>query len=391
MNSSTKSLVAITLGWLALILCTQATTAQTNETHAPNGGITIKVSVDSVLVPVVVRDAHGRAVGNLKKEDFQLFDQGKFQTISGFSIQERAVPEGNAKSSGTATPAPNADALGAIAPGVAAQPAILPQRFIILLFDDLHLNVAELAQVQKAAARVLVESLAASDAAAVVSTSGTNSGLIQDRAKLQEAIMGLNAHELSQADKMGRTTPAQELALETLATIREFVSKMETLPGQRTLILISPGFPSMTPELMVEKSEILDLAARSDVTISALDARGLYSAEIDASEQGGTSTPDMLTAQQSQYRSAMMKFNEDVMAELADGSGGTFFHDRNDLAEGFRNLAAAPEFVYLLEMSLQGVKPNGGYHRLNVKVDQAELKLQARRGYFAPKPANDKK
>ena len=390
MNSGTKSPVALTLGWLALILCTQAASAQTNETQAPSGGITIKVSVNSVLVPVVVRDARGRAVGNLKKEDFQLFDQGKSQAISGFSIQERTVPEGNAKSSGTASPAPNADARGATAPGAAAQPTISPQRFIILLFDDVHLNVAELAQVQKAAARVLVESLAASDVAAVVSMSGTNSGFTQDRAKLQEAIMKLNAHELSKADQMPRNTPAQELALLTLATIREFVLKMGTLPGQRTLILISPGFPSITPELMVEKSEVLDLAARSEVTISALDARGLYKTNTDASEQGATSARDMMTDQYSQYRSMTMNLSEDVMAELADGTGGTFFHNSNDLGEGFRNLAAAPEFVYLLEMSLQGVKPNGRYHRLNVKVDQPGLKLQARRGYFAPIPTKEK-
>src|SRR5271157_2368687 len=390
MNCCTRSLVAIIPGCLALILGAQATTAQTNETQAPSGGITIKVSVNSVLVPVVVRDARGRAVGNLKKEDFQLFDQGKSQAISGFSIQERTVPEGNAKSSGTASPAPNADARGATAPGAAAQPTISPQRFIILLFDDLHLNVAELAQVQKAAARVLVESLAASDVAAVVSMSGTNSGFTQDRAKLQEAIMKLNAHELSKADQMPRTTPAQELALLTLATIREFVLKMGTLPGQRTLILISPGFPSITPELMVEKSEVLDLAARSEVTISALDARGLYKTNTDASEQGATSARDMMTDQYSQYRSMTMNLSEDVMAELADGTGGTFFHNSNDLGEGFRNLAAAPEFVYLLEMSLQGVKPNGRYHRLNVKVDQPGLKLQARRGYFAPKPTKEK-
>ena len=390
MNSSVKSLAAIILGCLALTLCAPTANAQTNEPQAPRGGITIKVNVDSVLVPVVARDAHGRAVGNLKKEDFQLFDQGKLQTISGFSIQERAVPDANAKSSGTASGAPNADARGSTAPGAAAQLASSPQRFIILLFDDLHLNVAELAHVQKAAARVVVESLAVSDMAAVVTMSGTNSGFTQDRAKLQEAIMRLQAHELSQADKIGRTTPAQELALETLATIREFVSKMGTLPGPRTLVLISPGFPSMTPELMVEKSEVLDLAARSEVTISALDARGLYKTEIDASEQGGTSARDMMTDQYSQYRSMTMNLSEDVMAELADGTGGTFFHNSNDLGEGFRNLAEAPEFVYLPEMSLQGVKPNGGYHRLNVKVDQTGLKLQARRGYIAPKPAMKK-
>ena len=62
----------------------------------------------------------------------------------------------------------------------------------------------------------------------------------------------------------------------TLATLREFVKNMGALPGQRTLILISPGFLTLNQEAMMEKAQILDLAAQSKVTISALDARGLY-------------------------------------------------------------------------------------------------------------------
>ena len=79
------------------------------------------------------------------------------------------------------------------------------------------------------------------------------------------------------------------------------------------------------------------------------------------------------------------------MAELADGTGGTFFHNSNDLEGGLQKLAAAPEYVYLLEPSLENVKPDGSYHRLTVKVNQEGLKLQARRGYFAPKPEKRKK
>jgi hypothetical protein len=50
------------------------------------GATTIRVQSDLVEVPVVVRDDHGNAVGSLKKDDFLLFDNGKPQTISTFSI-----------------------------------------------------------------------------------------------------------------------------------------------------------------------------------------------------------------------------------------------------------------------------------------------------------------
>ena len=47
------------------------------------------------------------------------------------------------------------------------------------------------------------------------------------------------------------------------------------------LILVSPGFLAVTPNAMREKSAVLDLAARENVTISALDSRGLYTTNFD--------------------------------------------------------------------------------------------------------------
>ena len=141
---------------------------------------------------------------------------------------------------------------------------------------------------------------------------------------------------------------------------------------------------------MTWKTRILDLAAHSNVTISALDARGLYTTELGAGERGAGSAMAMQTGYESQSHRASMALNEDVMAELADGSGGTYFHNSNDLEAGFKQLAAAPEYVYILELSLDNVKPDGTYHRLKVKVDRKGLQLQARRGYFAPKPEKDK-
>ena len=281
-------------------------------------------------------------------------------------------------------------------------------------------------------------SLADSDSAAVVSISGTSSGLTQDRAKLQDAIMNLTAH--SPRSRTGRICPnigyyeadriqnkrdimAVDTAIDntlaccdctrdvarvlvdnaaseslqsgdqdvrmTLGFIREIVRKMATMPGQRTLILVSPGFLTMTPEALVQKSQILDLAAHSSVTINAVDARGMFTTALDASERSHGSSRAERT--ESQYRGYSMVLNEDVMAELADGSGGTYFHNSNDLEGGLQALTVVPEYVYLLELSLQNVKLDGSYHPLKVKVDQDGLKVESRRGYFASKPANSKK
>jgi VWFA-related protein len=178
----------------------------------------------------------------------------------------------------------------------------------------------------------------------------------------------------------------------TLSTVKEFVRRMGKLPGQqRTVILVSPGFLTLTQNATREKSELLDLAARENVTISALDARGLYTTNLDASQRGGSSMRDLMTGESQQYHSETVNMSEDVMAELANGSGGTFFHNSNDLAGGFKQLAQAPEYVYLLEMSLDGVKSDGVYHQLKVKVDRDQLKVEARRGYVAPQPPKKQK
>jgi VWFA-related protein len=134
----------------------------------------------------------------------------------------------------------------------------------------------------------------------------------------------------------------------------------------------------------------MDLAAQSNVTISALDARGLYTNGLTASEHGpALAGPSLL--QNSDYKNSALRLAEDGMAELADGTGGRFFHNSNDLDAGLKDLAETPETVYVLELSLEGIKPDGGYHRLKVKVNSEGVELQARRGYFAPKAEKGKK
>src|SRR5208282_5071684 len=59
----------------------EATTSKVDETA------TFRVNVRLVLARVVVRDARGHAVGNLHKEDFELFDNGKPQVISHFAVE----------------------------------------------------------------------------------------------------------------------------------------------------------------------------------------------------------------------------------------------------------------------------------------------------------------
>jgi len=78
--------------------------------------------------------------------------------------------------------------------------------------------------------------------------------------------------------------------------------------------------------------------------------------------------------------------NNDILSVLADGTGGVFFHNNNDLEEGFRRVAEAPEYSYVLAFAPQNLKLDGSFHMLKVTLKNPQkLSLQARRGYYAPK------
>ncbi|MCX6627041.1 MAG: VWA domain-containing protein, partial [Candidatus Solibacter sp.] len=114
-----------------------------------------KARVNLVMVPVVVRDRQGKALSNLKQEDFQLFDKGKPQYIARFSM-ERAAGRLN-KAGGTA-PVPNPDK-----PFEEKPAADLPDRFIAYLFDDVHMKFGDLARSRDAAGRHIDNALRTTD------------------------------------------------------------------------------------------------------------------------------------------------------------------------------------------------------------------------------------
>jgi VWFA-related protein len=409
-----------------ILICSSRALAQ--QSSGPEGEPPkFEVNVVRVLVPVVVRDKQGRVVADLKKEDFQVFDNDKLHPISGFAVERHNLTDSGLNS-----------------PVHASAPAV-PERSIVFLFDDMHISAADLALVRKAAANALTGTMSDSDLAAVVSLSGkTNSGLTRDRDKLQQAIMSLqpqtinnldsaecpkidyyqadlieNKHDseasadavrqvlncspgldvkynYNEAQSLAEAAARRVLNLghqdiqATYALIAEFVRRVSALPGRHMLILISPGFLPIEQEARTAESRILDLATQSNVIISALDARGLYTTELKANESS-PSFSTILSAGgslqlQSEFRRGSMAVAEDAMGELAEGTGGAFFHNSNDLNAGLMSLVQAPECVYILELAVDSSKPDGTYHRLKVKVDRDGLQLQARRGYSLLQP-----
>jgi VWFA-related protein len=112
---------------------------------------------------------------------------------------------------------------------------------------------------------------------------------------------------------------------------------------------------------------------------------------LSASQSGDQSIQSLVTGHDQEDRDDSKRQNKQVMAEFADGTGGTFFRNNNDLQGGLATLAAGPAYKYLLELSLNDVKQNGSYHALKIEVDRKDVKVQAREGYFAPQQQKNKK
>lgn len=406
------------------------TASNAAEMNTRDATIPLQSRVNVVPLRVVVRDPKGQPIPNLRKEDFQLFEDGKLQDISHFSIETPASPA-------------QTIARDDVVPGATkASASFVPaSHFIALLFDDVHVTTQDLMRARTAATKFVNSAVRPTDRVAVYTISGQSQmDFTADRDKLQQALAGLmvrpvgassaanDPHQCPPMDyyeanliqnnldptALGIATQdalacafqnnpqmmaeaqtlAQEKAMEayeeganetqySVRRLEELVGRLSALPGQRVLVLLSPGF--IYPDDEVEVSQLIDRANRENVIINTLDARGLYTPDLaDASEIDPTS-PDV-SGRRGLFRISAQSAESDVLAVLADGTGGMDFHNNNDLTGGLRMLASTPPVSYLLAFTPRNFKYDGKFHSLKVKVPAVQhVTIEARRGFYAPK------
>jgi VWFA-related protein len=399
------------------------------------------------MVPVVVRDSKGKAIGNLQKEDFHVFDKGKPQVITRFSVEKAGESVIRAEVADDAALENSSGAAPVKHPGPIAQ------HFVVYLFDDVHTETADLIQARDATEKHLAETLDGTSRAAIFTTSGQgNVDFTDDRAQLHDALSKLMARPtlghlgsdcpdltyymadliVNKNDATALQAAAQEVLATcdppppgpqtaasaaqaeqmaenivrgsaqrildagerdtrlALTTLENAIRRLSTAPGDRALILLSAGF-FLADDLRPEETGVMDRAIRANVRISTLNARGLYVIVPggDASTSSTAATSQFMNLQvQYQHESALAE--EDILGELADATGGRFFHNNNDLKGGLNQIAAPPGFVYVLGFSPQNLKLDGAYHKLKVTLTNPRgLDLQARRGYYAPRHLPD--
>ena len=408
----------------------EVTSAEVTTKDAP---LIFKSTTNLVPVPVVVRDNKGHAIGNLSKEDFQLFDNGKLQVISRFTIEESKTENSAAPITQKSTAAETQTPLDSDG---------IPDRFTAYLFDDLHLG--DLKYTREATLHQIDASPNTRDRVAIYTTSGRNMvDFTSSREKLHAAIDALSVGQGVSTTAMQQiicppmsyyeadliynmhNTQATNVALAdaiscagnlgdallnslvanaardavalgdretvwTLDALRTVVAKMASMRGQRNIVLISPGFLVMSEQLPQETA-LIERAIRANVVIGALDARGLYSAIPGGDASTKSANPATIAAKYTFETTARLA-QSNIMDELSSGTGGIYFKGNNDMEGGLARISATPEYLYVLAFTPRDLKLDGSYHKLKVTMTtQKGMNLQVRKGYYSAKYSADPK
>ncbi len=426
-------------------------TSQSSESEisTKDSDAAIKVEVNLVLVPVVVKDSNGNPVSGLKKEDFALFDNGKPQTVATFSVEtaETHPAGGTTTSEAKLAEAQTGKTTEAVPASTVSKPLELPRRFIALVFDDSHMKVAE-SMVVHAATEKLFATLTPTDRVAIYSTQGdVQQDYTGDAATLRKTLKNIAPHSsryegqsecpnisyhqaelieyqrdaeaitVAQADSIINECPfnmeatVRRILQEgdnwtrgTFDSLNDILRKLASMPGQRVLVYVSPGFLVGVP-LQNDHAGWIEKAVRAGIVVNTIDARGLYTPEgmgdIDAAPQKapfkhrvGTQLVDdnKIDYQgiEGMYRMQTQFDSGVVLQGMAAGTGGTYFHNRNDLDVGLSQALAAPSVIYILGFKPQNTEANGKLHNLKVQVaNGTNYSIQARNGYYATKKSAD--
>jgi VWFA-related protein len=387
---------------------------RSHATTAVDDTATFKVTVNLVLVRVVVRDSYGHAVGNVRSENFEVFADGKPQTIRYFAIDHAPSL---APASRTNPELPGDDR------HENRNLEIAPQTFVTYVFDDVHLKFADLFNARAAALRHLA-SLPPIDRVAIFSMSGDIVlDYTSDHAKVREGISKLQPASgrigvdeqlpdiagFESGSASGEQTPppggggAEAAMVAQQAKEQEFhhraqsrdgvdglaavVRRVSTMPGLKTIVVISPDF--YIPDLPMDVAgyqSLVDSALRAHVVVNGLDPRGLIADLPPGCDLNEECPFGPLEAFTSPVKRPVQVWTPEAMYDLSYTTGGIFFHSNNDLDEGFRRVDSIPEVSYVLGFSPVPLQSDGKTHPLRVSLRHSgHFNIQARKGYYAPK------
>src|SRR6476646_839719 len=381
---------------------------------------TFKAQVEFVEVDALVTDQQGNFVRDLTKNDFQVFEDGKRQTISTFSLVDIPVERFDRP---LFSPTP-------IERDVQSNERPFDGRVYGMILDDLHVAPQRTARVRTAARQFIQQRLGANDLMAVICTGGrsqdaqefTSSKRLLLNAvdkftgqKLESAVVTRNNEYFRQRDTglTGRVDDPNEQERvfkirSTLTSLRQVADWFGGVHGRRkTMLFFSEGIDydltdiirgvdapqSSATTIMADIQDAIAATARSNVSIYSIDPRGLTDGSEDAISVGQFADQDDPAAGRGIGLGGLaneLRVSQDSLRQLSEESGGFAAVNRNDFSAAFERIVRDNSSYYVLAYYPPSDKRDGKFHRIEVRVvDRPGLIVRSRRGYMSPrgKPA----
>ncbi len=369
--------------------------------------ITFRAEVNYVEVDARVVDQQGNFVPDLPQDAFQVFEDGKPQKVTVFSLVN--IPVTRAERPLFASKP--------VEPDVQTNVGVFDGRVYLIVLDDLHIHPLRTPRVKAAARQFIERYVGANDMAAVVHTSGRSDAGQEFTANprlLVSAIdkfMGRKTRsstlERIDQEQMTRGTRQQGDRIEdpldpergfqarnTLDSVRQLAEFLANVRGRRkALVLFSEGidYDIYDPFNNRDASNILNYtkdaiaaATRANVSIYGIDPRGLTN-DGDLGIEVGSFPDDTSLGINSTSLQNEVRLGQDSLRVLADETGGFAAVNSNDFAGAFRRLVNDNSSYYVLGYYPTNDRRDGRFRKIDVRVNRPGLKVNARKGYAAPR------
>ena len=386
---------------LILLIASSPAFPQQNPT-----GYTFRSQSELVLVNVTARDSHGNLVRDLKQGDFTILEDNKMQQPSSFDVENTDIAHTVAQ--------PSSSLLGPTRPNPAKPPeAITTQnttqfkdrRLIVLFFDLSSMQPDEIDRAVTAAQTYVDKQMAAADLIAVVSLSNSlnvNLEFTEDRAALKKTLAGFGtgAGEGFDAGTTGTTEGTADTGQaftaddteynifntdRRLEALHSIADRLAGVDQKKSLIYFSSGMDRTGIENQAQLRAATNAAVRANLAIYTMDIRGLQAmvpgGEAQNASLRGTS-PYSGQSTLNQYNSNFS--SQETLVTLAGDTGGRAFLDSNDFGRVFTGVQQDTSFYYMIGYRSTNTARDGRFRRITVRVNRPGLKLDFRKGYYAP-------
>lgn len=365
-----------------------------------------RAQTDLVLVNVTVRDKNGNFVRNLKPEDFSILEDNKPQKIVSFDIentdavamqdlaQAKPLPEENQ--------AKPANAVSDLAPAVHE---FKDRRLIVLFFDLSAMEPDEIDRAITSAEHYVDTQMAPADLVAIVSLANSitvNQDFTTDRDLLKKELLAFNTgagqgfEEGSTGSTEGTPDTAQPFTVDDteynifntdrrLEAIRSVAERLSHVQQKKSLIYFSSGMDRTGIENQSELRAATNAAVRANLAIYTMDMRGLQAIVAGGEAQSASLRGTSAYSGQSMMNALNSNFTtQETLVTLASDTGGQAFLDSNDFTKVFKRVQDDSSIYYMLGYHSTNLARDGRYRRITVKLKVAGLKIDFRRGYYAP-------